>query len=130
MEAMFCLVLATVAIAVLPFRRVGLLAASPVRRAEPAQASVYSELRRVRWAVLACAKRVPWSALCFQQGLAAQIMLRRRGVPSTLYYGAAMKESRRLYAHVWVLYGNENVIGGESASEFALLATFPSKSID
>jgi hypothetical protein len=63
--------------------------------------------------------------MCFEQGLAAQIMLRRRGVPSRLYYGAAQNDQRGLSAHVWVQDGEVNVIGGEIASRFALLATFP-----
>ncbi len=84
-------------------------------------------VRRVRWAVQAWAPRVPWRALCFEQGLAAHLMLRRRGVDSVLYYGASPNLDGRLAAHVWVLYRGANVIGAESASQFAVLATFPAQ---
>jgi hypothetical protein len=70
---------------------------------------------------------VPWRALCFQQGLAAQLMLRRRGIPSVLYYGAAQEDRTGLCAHVWVRDGEIDVIGGEIAHRFAILATFPSQ---
>jgi hypothetical protein len=63
--------------------------------------------------------------LCFQQGLAAQLMLRRRGVPSVLYYGAAQDDRSGLFAHAWVRDGDVDVIGCEIASRFAVLATFP-----
>jgi hypothetical protein len=65
--------------------------------------------------------------LCFQQGLAAQLMLRRRGIPSVLYYGAAQGDRTGLCAHVWVQDGEVDVIGGEIAHRFAILATFPSQ---
>jgi hypothetical protein len=41
-----------------------------------------------------------------------------------LYYGAALREGD-LKAHVWVRDGNIDVIGGEAASRYALLARFP-----
>jgi hypothetical protein len=63
--------------------------------------------------------------LCFQQGIAAQLMLRRRGIPSVLFYGAAQDELAGLFAHVWVRDRDVNVVGGEIAHRFAMLATFP-----
>src|SRR5262245_32580341 len=86
-EAIFWLAVAGFAIALLPFRHVGRLAACRIRRPEPPQLTRHTETRRIRWAILATARRVPWTAMCFQRGLAAQLMLRARGVPSVLYYG-------------------------------------------
>ena len=42
-----------------------------------------------------------------------------------LYYGAAQDDRTGLYAHVWVRDGEVDVIGGEIAYRFAVLATFP-----
>ena len=53
-------------------------------------------------------------------------MLRRRAIPSVLYYGLAQDDRSGLHAHVWVRAGDFDVIGGEIASSFAVLATFPS----
>jgi hypothetical protein len=126
LEASLWLAVAALAIAVLPFRHLGFLAARPTRRPEPPHNACLMEVRRVRWAIVATARRVPWRALCFQQGLAAQYMLRRRGVPSVLYYGAAQDDQTGLFAHVWVRNGDVDVVGGEIADRFAILATFPS----
>lgn len=126
-EATLLLAVAATAIAVLPFRVVGRLAARPVRRQAPSQQTRLIETRRVRWAIAASARRVPWRAMCFQQGLTAQIMLRRRGIPSVLYYGAAPDDQRGLSAHVWVRDGEIDVVGGEVALRYAVLATFPSQ---
>src|SRR5262249_46649951 len=118
------LAIAGIVIAVLTLRHVGLLAARPIRQSFPRHARL-NKVRRIRWAIITTAERVPWRALCFQQGLAAQIMLRRRGIPSVLYYGAAQDDRSGLHAHVWVRYGEMDVIGGEIAHRFAILATFP-----
>jgi hypothetical protein len=125
LEATLSLAIAGFAIAVLPFRHVGRLAAHPIRRSQPSQQTCLTEMRRIRWAIIACAPRVPWHAMCFQRGLAAQFMLRRRGVPSVLYYGAAPDEQTGLSAHVWVRASGVDVIGSEIASRFAVLMTFP-----
>jgi hypothetical protein len=125
LEAILCLAVAGVAIAALPFRLVGFLAGRPTRQPRLPRQIRANKVRRVRWAIIATAARVPWRALCFQQGLAAQFMLRRRGIPSVLYYGAAQDNRSGLYAHVWVRDGDDDVVGGEVASRFAVLATFP-----
>jgi hypothetical protein len=79
----------------------------------------------VRWAVLASARRVPWRTVCFQNGMAAQIMLRRRGINSILHYGVAKDTEEGLKAHVWVTVDGLALIGGEEAEGFACLASFP-----
>jgi hypothetical protein len=124
-EAAIWLGIAGLAIAVLPFHSVGLLAARPIRRPEVPSQARHNKVRHIRWAIMSVAARVPWRAVCFQQGLAAQLMLRRRGIPAVLYYGAKQDDSSGLNAHVWVRDGDVDVIGGEIAHHFAILATFP-----
>jgi type II protein arginine methyltransferase len=127
LKAILWLAVARLVIVVLPFRYVGRLAALRARRPEPVQELRMIEAQRVRWALISCARRVPWRAMCFEQGLAAQFMLRRRGAPSVLYYGAALDDHEGLAAHVWVRDGDIDVIGCEIASRFAVLAAFPSQ---
>ncbi len=59
---------------------------------------------------------------CFERGLAAHAMLRRRGLQSVLYYGAAGAGGLR--AHVWVRCAGVDVVGGDEAPDFAFLARF------
>jgi hypothetical protein len=80
---------------------------------------------RLQWAMRGWSTRVPWRCLCFEQGLAAHLMLRRRGIASTLYYGVAPIRENAIEAHVWVRVGCQDIIGGENAAEFVPLATFP-----
>ena len=125
LEAILWLAVAGIAIAVLPFRHVGVLAARAIHRPNPPRQTRLNKVQRIRWAIIATGSRAPWRAFCFQQGLAAQLMLRRRGIPSVLYYGAAQDDVGGLHAHVWVRDGDVDVIGGEIAHCFATLTTFP-----
>ena len=120
--AMAWLVFAAAAIRLLPFDALVRLAGWPLGANPPTPAGTVA---RVRWAMLAAARRAPWPPGCFEQGLAAQIMLRRRGVASSLHYGAAREMKGALAAHVWVRDGGVDLIGGEAANGFASLAVFP-----
>ena len=91
----------------------------------PSQAAAGDITEDVRWAVEAAARNVPWRAMCIQQGLALQWMLRRRGVDARLHYGIARDETGELQAHVWVAAGESVVIGGAEAPRFKCVATFP-----
>lgn len=121
-EALVALALASAAIRILSFRRVAAWASKGRLLSGSADAGT---LRRVRWAVEAWARRVPWRAVCFQRGLALHLMLRRRGIPSVMRYGVAHLPEKGLNAHVWVDVGEETVIGGEEAANFACVARFP-----
>ena len=123
-EALPTLALASIAIRILPFRTVATAAARVGRRAvaqDPERAM------QARLAVQAWARRVPWRTVCFQQGLALHLMLRRRGIASVLNYGVRKKEGDELAAHVWVDVGSDTVIGGEESPQFARLARFPAE---
>jgi hypothetical protein len=124
-EALAALALASLAIALLPFRRVAAAASAPVRRPARTDPEI---VRRARSAVTGWSRRVPWRAVCFQKGLALHWMLRRRGIPSVLLYGAR-REGEGLAAHVWIDVDGETVIGGEEAPGFACLARFPPEAV-
>ena len=122
-EAFIVLAACSAAIRVLQFTRVGRLASWRLGPKRPD--STVDLPARIAWAVRACGRRAPWRAVCFQQGLSAQIMLRRRGVDSTLYFGVALEKTEGLSAHVWVKAGERDVVGCEEASGYAALASFP-----
>ena len=123
-EAVAALAVASFLIALVPFRRVALLARLP-EAALPDPSEQLKQIRSVRWAVVASARRVPWRAKCIEQGFAAQWMLRRRSVPAVLHYGVAKRDGA-LAAHVWVRSGPNDVVGCETSAEFAEMAKFPS----
>lgn len=122
-EAVTLLAFASLAIRLLPFRRVVGAASGLGRNAPPAPED--ARPRRIVWAVRAASRRMPWRTVCFQNGLAVHLMLRRRGIASLLHYGVAQGKEEGLRAHVWVSVAGRDVIGGEEAAGFACLATYP-----
>lgn len=125
LEATIALGAAAFAIAVFPFRRIAAAAARRVTDGDAGEEERARHVRRVRWAVTACARRMPWRAKCFEQGLAAQWMLGRRRIFSTLHYGIAKAPDRGLIAHVWLRSGALDVVGCENKDDFSELARFP-----
>lgn len=119
-EALAGILVASAMVRTIPFRRV-MRWSRLARERRPADSRSISEIRR---ATLAAARRVPWRALCFEQGLTAAWMLRRRGFAARLHYGAAATDGQ-LKAHVWVRSGEKDVVGCENSDEYALLAQFP-----
>ena len=122
-QALPALVAASIAIQRRTFRHLAETSSRPLPR--PRQPVDEAFLRKLRWAVNAWAERVPWRAVCFQRGLAAHRMLRRRGIPSVLHYGVRQSEEEGVKAHVWITVDGRPVIGGEEAGGFTCLATFP-----
>jgi len=123
-EAMALVASASLAVAILPFKRVAAIAAGAPGKDDAPPRSV----RRIRWAVDAAARRSPWRALCIEQGLAAQAMLRRRGYKAALHYGVKRDAEGELAAHVWVRSGPLDVVGCENADDYRLLAVFGAES--
>ena len=124
-EAMLYLLLSRLALKLLSFRRlVWLLERRP---SEPEVTGT----RRVRlrqevgWAIATAARYLPGETVCFPQAIAAQAMLRRRRVGTTLYYGAARLPDRGLTTHAWVQDGAEGVVGHRNADKYYVLARYP-----
>jgi Transglutaminase-like superfamily len=124
-EASLWLLLARAGLRLLPFRRMVGLATRPRSAPTRNEAEIRAILDEVRWAVRAGAHNGPGLAVCFPQGIAAQRMLARRGVPSTLHYGVAKSGDGSLEAHVWVRAAGQPVVGCETAARFTLMTTFP-----
>ena len=119
-EAGAAIVAASFAIRMMDFRVLAKRLDRPPAKARTADPETAYWIRR---AVLAWGRRLPWRAKCFEQGLAAAWMLRRRGLAYALHYGAASREGR-LDAHVWVTSGATPIVGCENKEAFSLLATF------
>jgi hypothetical protein len=86
----------------------------------PVDPARLSEAKRVGHVVGAGAARLPWHPSCLRQALAAQRMLRRRGIPSRLHLGVIAGGE----AHAWVTVGDRAVIGGGGSDRFVPLAAF------
>jgi hypothetical protein len=78
----------------------------------------------VRYAILRVSERLPWQSSCLVCALAAQMMLRRRHLPSVLQLGVRAGPATKLSAHAWLKCGELDVVGVEGAAEFTPIAAF------
>jgi transglutaminase-like putative cysteine protease len=119
-EAAVMLVLARLAVRLVPPARVFAWAERPPRRI---CRFAVDEVGWISWAVESLGAR-PWmNALCLPRALATHAMLRRRGIASRLCLGVA-REGGELAAHAWVEIGNDTIVGGAHADGFKRLAEF------
>jgi hypothetical protein len=119
-EAVAALTRAAISVRFRPFSEAVMSSSIPLPECHRSQANALE----VAWAVKAAARRLPLRLVCFQQALAAQRMMRRRGVDARLHYGIAL-DRKDLAAHVWVEVDGRVVIGDGVDRPFARVATFP-----
>jgi hypothetical protein len=127
-EAYLYLLLARLVLEGFGFLRLTGLFSSPLRKPELAGRPRRRARKEVQGAIFYVWRRFPWKPNCFHRALAAQAMLRRRGVSTTLYYGATTLPERGLTGHVWVQDGPIGVVGHIAAKGFRVLARFPEPS--
>jgi hypothetical protein len=80
------------------------------------------EAQLVGVAVAGAARRLPWHPTCLRQALAAQRMLRRRGIDSRLHLGVTGATATE--AHAWVTVAGRPVVGGQGLERYVPLAAF------
>lgn len=80
--------------------------------------------RKIGWAIRKMSAYTPWKSNCYPQALTAKYLLQRRGIQTTLYFGAAFKTSKEMEAHAWVRCGQLFVTGGPGHQSFGTCAYF------
>jgi hypothetical protein len=80
--------------------------------------------RRVSWAVESASRFTPWKSNCFPQAIAAQYLLRRRRISTTLYLGCRIEEQGEMKAHAWLRSGPRIVTGRPGHRAYRVVATF------
>ena len=124
LEAVFWLGLARCAVRCLPFRwispRLGHHQAESPATISPQQQRIGE---RVSTLIQRSSRRTPWRSNCLAQAIACTMMLRRRGVSSTLYLGAKMNDGQ-LAAHAWTRSGPLYLTGDQDRPGFAVVEQF------
>lgn len=70
-----------------------------------------------------------WETTCLTRAMAGKVMLNRRGIACTLYFGLAKEttENNGLKAHAWLRSGNSLITGGGNLSSFTVVSLFGDK---
>lgn len=69
-------------------------------------------IAQIRWMLHWASRYTLWDSNCLARSIAGKMMLRRRGIASTLYLGIT-KDGDQMKAHAWLLAGGVGVTGVE-----------------
>jgi hypothetical protein len=131
-EAVLCLSCARLALILIPFPRLAGWLGTFVPPNDPRVAHSRIETlpeqmrvtREIGWAVTRSARWMPFKAVCLPQAMAAQAMLRRRGIASVMHFGACPGKDKPLDAHAWLDAAGVEVTGYPVAPNLAEIACF------
>ncbi len=126
LQALVLLGAARLAIRALPFPRLEpLIGTRSAESPHEVSAPELQQARRVAWTIRRISDHTPWTSNCFPQALTARWLLRRKGIDSTLYLGAAFRpDGDGLRAHAWSRCGELYMTGGDGAGEFGAVTSY------
>jgi hypothetical protein len=131
LEAAALLIVARVALVLVPFPRIGRYLGKlrkPSEQVPDVQDEIAVKVRRVGGSVNAVANRFPAEMVCLPRALAAWQMLHRRGIASRLHFGTPLtpdpKRGRGLQTHAWLSSSGVRVTGYPLADECVELGYF------
>jgi hypothetical protein len=122
-EAAMLLIVARILIAFMPFPTLASRAVTKGNSELTLTPERLAAADRIRAAIRRAARS--W-AVCLPQALAANWMLHRRGIESTVCLGVRRNPTGgRMDAHAWLRVGQSILIGGPQAEGFQLVAELP-----
>jgi transglutaminase superfamily protein len=128
-EAAIALTLVSLELRLLPTERTA-IRLEPLRTDDPDEGAGEAALREATMvgpAVAAAARHLPWHPTCLRQALAAQRMLRRRGIANRLHLGVTSVDDFR--PHAWVAVGGHPIVGSQGLERFVDVGAFESAAI-
>lgn len=124
-EAAVWLLAARLVVTLVPFEYLAAqMSRQPRRRRSPPGVESDRTIDDVRRAIAAAAARIPAKFLCLPRAVATQAMLRRRGQPTTIYFGVAKDAADGLLIHAWLQCGQRGVVGHETAGDYQVVAQY------
>lgn len=123
-EAAFYMLFARFLIAVVPFRYLSMMLEIKPKGTLTTNINSTEIAQQISWAIECAARNLPFTLVCFPQGIAAYLMMQRRRLDVTLFYGINSKH-RDLSSHVWVKHGNNCVIGCEQSNDYIVIMSYP-----
>lgn len=128
-EAWLWLAVARTTLLLLPFRKLAPVLGKKMLDPGPAEQLPlhYDRLRSIGKAIRHAGRWSPWRTECFEQALAAKLMLKCRGMVSTVFFGVCKSKNKSaLYAHAWLESGGLTVTGNKHLEQFTVIACFTS----
>ena len=89
-------------------------------------ASQFEHNKRIKKAIHSASKYLPWKPVCFPQALTGKSMLKRRGIKTTFYLGAAVGNfsTKVIDLHSWLKCGDQTIAGGVISHQFTVFRIY------
>lgn len=124
-EALLLMALTRFSILFIPFRHVAsIMGKSMCETTEEIDPELLMTAKQITWLINKISRYTPWESKCLVKALTAQIMLKKRRIPCTLYLGMAKDKTNKLSAHAWLRCGNSILLGENERSGFVTVAYF------
>lgn len=123
-EAWIYLSIAKLMVQLFPFKKIASKLGTPQQDSSK-QTATSSMVDQIELSIVRAVKYVFFTSKCYDQALAVTLMLKRRRVSSTIYFGV-YKELNQLIAHAWVKCGDKIVAGKKGYEKFTPVAWFGS----
>lgn len=125
-EAWLLLAVSRLILIFIPFRKITPVLGKNITKQLPLASTKSTQhlQQNISLAIRRASKRSPWRTACFEQALAAKIMLRSRKTVSIIYFG--IRKENRILAHAWLESGGITVTGGRNLYDFSIIAVFKS----
>jgi len=122
-EAVLEVIRAEIELRRVPFHRLARRLGQPGAESSGTDGGREDEARLVRGCLWTASSRLPWKPRCLVMVFAGHRMLERRGIASTVYFGAAASTGK-LATHAWLRSGGVYVSGEGPLKDFTVLASF------
>jgi hypothetical protein len=123
-EAWLALHWSKVLILVFPFHKIAARLGNP-QLETPADDVSNEEVGVVVVAISRAIKYAMYPCGCFDKSLAAMMLLKRRNISATIYFGLK-RDAGFLQAHAWLRCGNKIITGGLGQDQYSPVAWFGS----
>lgn len=128
-EAVYFLGVARLTVRFIPFKRIAPTLGTLIQQNDVSEETMTdAKALKIGQAIARAVRYMPWESVCLPQAIAAQRMLRRRGLEWSLYLGVAREDvGPGLKAHAWLRSGSSILCGAQGHQQFSVVSVFASE---
>ncbi|HOS91564.1 MAG: lasso peptide biosynthesis B2 protein [Prolixibacteraceae bacterium] len=107
MEAIFIQYMVCLFLKLIPFKWIPVLLKNPEKHVSNPDIAL---LRQIKSAIKYAGHLAIWKNKCLIMSLTARLMLKKRNIPSQLFFGVEISQKKQFTAHAWIQAGNYEMV--------------------
>lgn len=127
LEAFVLLLYARILVVFKPFKQIAPTLGNHMKESSSeATLEQVEKAKTIGRAIKRVSQFTPVRSMCFEQAITASIMLSKRGIKTTTYFGVLKDDSvkEKLKAHAWIKVGETTITGNRGMNRFTVVSTF------